>query len=455
MKVTEPLPCVATDAVVWQSLHTAPAPVLVVRCGPCELVASVAEVAPWHSVQLFVPPPSTVFQVYGDTTVVLRPLLWQMFTPQVPNVPPLTATALAAAGVYVKVAAKVTEPLACVATEAVVWQSLQTAPRPVRSSGAARASWSSASSRSLRGTPCSCWCCRPTASPTCTAESRRALPVVVAEVDPAGADRRVRTVVRKRHIPGNLERAVDVPGSRLRPRRAPRHRCVAVRADIPAACCRRHVRLVRQPRRVANVVDVRVAHDARRRVRRRAAVPAEVDPRGRRRRLVVVTVDRRAGPAVGRRPDPVVQRLGQPERVHRVDLGRQGLAVVPVLAGAGVAVRAQLDLLRARGAVRVVGQQLGDGLVVAGQRQFRHVQRVALGLVLGVGVRTVRPVVALARPDGAPAVADIAAARPELVQLDSVRPGGVELDGAGMAAGVVARPGGLVVVGVLAVVGAR
>ena len=62
-KVTEPFACVSTVAVAWQSLQTAPAPVSVVRCGPCEFVASVEEVASWHSVQLFVAP-IAVFQVY-------------------------------------------------------------------------------------------------------------------------------------------------------------------------------------------------------------------------------------------------------------------------------------------------------------------------------------------------------------------------------------------------------
>ena len=61
-KVTEPFPCVATVAVAWQSLQTAPAPVSVVRCGPCELLTSVELVALWHSVQLLVPP-IAVFQV--------------------------------------------------------------------------------------------------------------------------------------------------------------------------------------------------------------------------------------------------------------------------------------------------------------------------------------------------------------------------------------------------------
>jgi hypothetical protein len=50
------------------------------------LLTSVVEVALWHSVQLFVPPPSCVPQVYGDTAVVLCPLLWQRLIPQVPTV---------------------------------------------------------------------------------------------------------------------------------------------------------------------------------------------------------------------------------------------------------------------------------------------------------------------------------------------------------------------------------
>ena len=95
------------------------------------MLASVVEVAPWHSVQLFVPPPSTVFQVYPKSAAELCPLLWHWLTPQVPNVPPLTATALAAAGAYVKVPLKVTDPFACVATDAVAWQSLHAAPSPV------------------------------------------------------------------------------------------------------------------------------------------------------------------------------------------------------------------------------------------------------------------------------------------------------------------------------------
>jgi hypothetical protein len=86
LNVTDPSACVATDAVVWQSLHTAPRPVHVVRCGPCEFVTSVVEVALWHSLQLFVLPPSCVPHVYGDTAVPLCPLLWQRLIPQLPLV---------------------------------------------------------------------------------------------------------------------------------------------------------------------------------------------------------------------------------------------------------------------------------------------------------------------------------------------------------------------------------
>ena len=75
-------------------MQTAPAPVSVVRCGPCEFVVSVEEVAPWHSVQLLVAP-IAVSQVYPVIAAALCPLLWQRLIPQVPNVPPLTATASA------------------------------------------------------------------------------------------------------------------------------------------------------------------------------------------------------------------------------------------------------------------------------------------------------------------------------------------------------------------------
>jgi len=47
-------------------------------------VFMVAVVFPWHSVQLLVPPPSCVFQVYGESAVVFCPLLWQAFVPQLP-----------------------------------------------------------------------------------------------------------------------------------------------------------------------------------------------------------------------------------------------------------------------------------------------------------------------------------------------------------------------------------
>ena len=40
--VTEPFACVLTVAAAWQSAHSAPPPVSVVRCGPCEFVTSVA-----------------------------------------------------------------------------------------------------------------------------------------------------------------------------------------------------------------------------------------------------------------------------------------------------------------------------------------------------------------------------------------------------------------------------
>ena len=85
-KVTDPLACVATVAAAWQSLQTAPAPVSVVRCGRASSSPASTAVALWHSVQLFVPPPIAVPQVYAVTTAALCPLLWQRLTPQVPTV---------------------------------------------------------------------------------------------------------------------------------------------------------------------------------------------------------------------------------------------------------------------------------------------------------------------------------------------------------------------------------
>ena len=52
-RFTDPFACVFTVAAPWQSSQTAPAPVFVVKCAPCEFVTSVAEVPLWHSVQLF------------------------------------------------------------------------------------------------------------------------------------------------------------------------------------------------------------------------------------------------------------------------------------------------------------------------------------------------------------------------------------------------------------------
>ena len=285
-------------------------------------------------------------------------------------------------------------------------------------------------------------------------DRRRALPVVVAEVDPAVTDRRIDAGVAEAHRPGDQEGAVEVRRRRGHARRAPRRRRVAVRArGVPAARRVRQVRLVRQTRGWRHrVLDVRVAHDARRRVRRRVAVPREVDPRRVRRRLVVVAVGRRAGPAAGHGPDPVVGRLRQPHRVEGVDIGRQRDAVIPVGAGVGVAVGAQLDLLDAGVSVEVVGQQLADVLVVARQRQLRHVQRVPSRIVLRVAVGAVRPVVVVACPDRAAAVAGIAASLAELPQLEGYRTRGIdELDGVGVAAGAVARPRRRVVVRVFGV----
>ena len=65
--VTDPFVCVFTVADAWQLPLTHPDAL----CFGCACVVSVAASVPWHSVQLFVPPPSCVFHVYGDTAVVL------------------------------------------------------------------------------------------------------------------------------------------------------------------------------------------------------------------------------------------------------------------------------------------------------------------------------------------------------------------------------------------------
>jgi hypothetical protein len=56
--VIDPFVCVFTVAAAWQLAQLG-----VPLCFGCACVVSVVELVPWHSVQLLVPPPSTVFQV--------------------------------------------------------------------------------------------------------------------------------------------------------------------------------------------------------------------------------------------------------------------------------------------------------------------------------------------------------------------------------------------------------
>ena len=56
--VIDPFVCVFSVADAWQVVQTG-----VGLCFGCACVVSVAESVPWHSVQLLVPLPRTVFQV--------------------------------------------------------------------------------------------------------------------------------------------------------------------------------------------------------------------------------------------------------------------------------------------------------------------------------------------------------------------------------------------------------
>ena len=87
-RLIDPFACVFTVAAAWHFVQFG-----VALCFGCDCVVRLAESVPWHSVQLFVPPPSTVFHVYGEIAAVLCPLLWHWLIPQVPNVPPAAATA--------------------------------------------------------------------------------------------------------------------------------------------------------------------------------------------------------------------------------------------------------------------------------------------------------------------------------------------------------------------------
>jgi hypothetical protein len=137
-KFTVRFACVAAVCalVPWQLVHpiTCPNTTLAFRCAPCAPVAIDDAVSPWHSEQLFVPPPSTEDHVYGESAAPPVPLLWQLFTPQPPND---ASTAIPRLPVYtaspvITVPANVTLPFMCVATVATgLWHSPHTPPPPV------------------------------------------------------------------------------------------------------------------------------------------------------------------------------------------------------------------------------------------------------------------------------------------------------------------------------------
>ena len=120
-----PLACVPTVAVAWQSAQFGEA-----LCFGCACVVSVAESVPWHSVQLLVPP-IAVFQVYAEHRRRALPVVVAEVDPAGPERAAVDRHRVAAAGVYVKVRREGHRAVPCVATVAVAWQSLQTAPAPV------------------------------------------------------------------------------------------------------------------------------------------------------------------------------------------------------------------------------------------------------------------------------------------------------------------------------------
>ena len=225
------------------------------------------------------------------TVAVLCPLLWHWLMPQEPNVPPVAATGIAAAGAYVKLPLNVTDPFPCVVTVAVAWQSLHTAPapverrqvRPVRVAHqrVRRALWHSVQ---LFVAPPS------RRVPGVRRHRLGALPVVVAEVDPAAPER----AAGGRHRVGACRRVREAPVERHRTVRVRVHRRrrVAVVADRPGARRGRQVRPVRVAHQrvrqgaVALRAAVRPAaehHVPRVRRHRRALCPLlwqSVDPAG-------------------------------------------------------------------------------------------------------------------------------------------------------------------------------
>src|SRR5512139_1014925 len=114
---------------------TSPKSTLAFRCAGCPCVPIAAAVSPWHSTQLFVPPPYTVPHVYGEVSGgPACPLLWQAFVPHVPNE---ASTVISRLPVYIASAVttvplKLTLPFRCVEADPFgLWQSPQTPPPPV------------------------------------------------------------------------------------------------------------------------------------------------------------------------------------------------------------------------------------------------------------------------------------------------------------------------------------
>src|SRR5512139_2664349 len=114
---------------------TSPKSTLAFRCAGCPCVPIAAAVSPWHSTQLFVPPPYTVPQVYTVCSGgPACPLLSQALGPHVPNEASTVISRLPvySASAVTTVPPKLTDPFRCVeALPAGLWQSPHTLPPPV------------------------------------------------------------------------------------------------------------------------------------------------------------------------------------------------------------------------------------------------------------------------------------------------------------------------------------
>ena len=199
-KVTDPFVCVFTVAAAWQLPLTHPDAL----CFGCACVLMVAVVMPWHSVQLLVPPPSTVFQVYGESRRRTLPVVVALVDPAGPE-RAAVGRHRARGGRCVREARRETHRAVAVRrgrrgrVAVVADRPGARAGRQVRAVRVARQrrrSRAVALRAAVRPAP-------EHRVPGVPQDRRRALPVVVAEVDPAGPERAAVGRNGARHRPAS------------------------------------------------------------------------------------------------------------------------------------------------------------------------------------------------------------------------------------------------------------